>query len=95
LICRSAGAKMHGLRGQTVSKQNVTEVNDQEKRLHQKKSNGAIPFGLIFLSVLSNLFSVDFRDTRAKLAKTNRPKISEYYCCTQSVHKMQPQLHFS
>jgi len=56
-----------------------TEVNDQEKRLHQKKPNGVIPFGLIFLSVLSNLFSVDFRETCAKLATTNRQKILEFY----------------
>ena len=28
----------------------------EEKRLHQKKPNGVIPFGLIFLSVLSNFF---------------------------------------
>lgn len=51
----------------------------EEKRLHQKKPNGVIPFGLIFLSVLSNFFSVDFRDTRATLATTNRQKISELF----------------
>ncbi len=51
---------MHGLRWRTNTIQIITEVNDQEKRLHQKKPNGVILFGLIFLSVLSNLFSVDF-----------------------------------
>jgi len=70
---------MHGLRWRTNTTQIITEVNDQEKRLHQKKPNGVIPFGLIFLSVLSNLFSVDFRETCAKLATTNRQKILEFY----------------
>ena len=39
---------MHGLRGQFNTTQGITEVNDQEKRLHTKKSNRVIPFDFLF-----------------------------------------------